>query len=124
MTERKMKFSVEKVLETLKKNAATHKAEYETLVVKNFFHVKEELEKALGDMAKPDATMPDFSGLRAAQNSKPTDHSADYERFISYLAATSETQVELTEYEFDQYMNDNWTWKRDFLSNKATYGMH
>lgn len=122
MQERRMTFTVEKVLATMEKNAETHKKDYENLVKKNHEHVMAETRKALADLEE--GRMPSFAGLNKAIAAKPTDHSDDYRRFISMLKSTTQGSIDLSEYEFDRYMNDNWDWKREVVSNMTMYGLH
>lgn len=55
-------------------------------------------------------------------DSKPVDHLRDYDRLIKMIELTDETHIELTEVEFDQYVNDEWNWKREFNLSNSKYG--
>lgn len=53
---------------------------------------------------------------------KPVSHIADYERLLKMIDLTDESHIELDEREFDQYVNDEWHWKREFVLSNSKYG--
>lgn len=121
MNEKKLTFSVQKVLETMKKNVETHKKEFQELLDKNRAHAMKELALCIEEAST--GVYPDISKIQKAIHLKPVDHSKDYQRIISMLEITTQSEIDLTVAEFDRYMNDNWDWKESFLSNKTAYGM-
>lgn len=52
---------------------------------------------------------------------KPTDHTEDYDRAIMMLNYSVEDTVELTSYEFDNYVLDRWDWSGAFGETYAAY---
>lgn len=51
----------------------------------------------------------------------PQDHTAEYDRIISMLDMSLDTEIELTAMEFQQYVQDDWTWKGIFAASTAKY---
>jgi hypothetical protein len=51
----------------------------------------------------------------------PENHVKDYERAITILNASLDTEFELTSSEFDQYVNDDWQWKSGFVTVSGCY---
>lgn len=52
----------------------------------------------------------------------PVSHLRDYDRLIKMIELTDEEHIELTEQEFDQYVNDEWSWKQNFMLSNSKYG--
>lgn len=53
----------------------------------------------------------------------PEDHTNDYQRALDSLDWTIFDEVELTMREFDMYVRDNWSWKQEFATTNASYGV-
>lgn len=51
----------------------------------------------------------------------PEDHTDDYERVLDMLKWDLGNTYELSEGDFDQYVNDNWGWQRSFAANTMSY---
>jgi hypothetical protein len=62
---------------------------------------------------------------RAISLPEPVDHTADYDRVISMLEMSAEDIVQISAEQFDQYVLDNWRWRRfasetnQWLANEA-----
>jgi len=52
---------------------------------------------------------------------KPQHHIAEYDRVIMMIEHCVETEIELDEHEYAQYVMDNWTWQRGFLTSNSMY---
>lgn len=52
---------------------------------------------------------------------EPEDHTKDYERVIAMIVANEDDVISLEEYEFQQYVLDDWSWKRQFLTSNSAY---
>jgi hypothetical protein len=52
---------------------------------------------------------------------RPQDHTADYDRVLRMLDMSVEEAVELSSEAFDQYVLNNWHWRRDWLLSNAAY---
>lgn len=48
----------------------------------------------------------------------PSDHTTDYTRAIEMLEWSVEDEVDISEADFRAYVQDDWGWKNQFLSNK------
>ena len=53
--------------------------------------------------------------------SKPQSNEDDYKRVISMLKMSVDEVIELSSYEYDQYVLDNWQWKDSFLRSNQLY---
>lgn len=51
----------------------------------------------------------------------PVSHAKDYQRVIAMLDASVDTHVMLEEHDFQQYVQDEWTWKEQFSASNALY---
>jgi hypothetical protein len=51
----------------------------------------------------------------------PEDHTRDYERVIQMLERSLDETAPLSETDFRAYVQDDWEWKRAFLTSSATY---
>ena len=50
----------------------------------------------------------------------PVDQTADYDRALQMLKMEVSKDVELTEQEFMELVQDNWSWKRQFSLSNAS----
>ena len=111
-----VKIKVKDLLAHLKKNRANHKTQYEELMT--------DYRAAVIDAFK--------AKLKAAQKNedvdhtirvvRPDDYTSSYDQAISMLEWTTDTEVELDQHEFTQYVQDNWTWKVGFAATQRAYG--
>lgn len=53
----------------------------------------------------------------------PEDHSADYDRVIFMLEMDIEEEIELSETEFAQYVQDDWGWKKQWTTTNSYYNV-
>lgn len=103
------------LLDVLKKNRETHVNEFNTAT--------EEYRK--------DAIIELKSNLKQAQNggeivlysalTQPQNYVASYDTAIKMLEMSADELIELTMSEFQQYVEDNWTWKGNFLASTSMY---
>lgn len=52
---------------------------------------------------------------------QPEDHTKDYDRLLKMLSMTTEDEINLTETQFAQYVEDDWVWKQQFLTTNSSY---
>ena len=52
---------------------------------------------------------------------KPENHTKDYDRVITLLEASLDEEFELSSSEFNQYVNDDWSWKQSFTTCSGMY---
>lgn len=110
-----MTFPVAKLIEALKTNREKHK-QMVTEAKKNFIAAQrtELLDKLkrLDEGKKIDT----YSNLRA-----PGDNTSQYDTAISMLEMTTDTNIKLGQAQYNCYVLDNWSWKRDFLMSASSY---
>lgn len=51
----------------------------------------------------------------------PDDHTRDYDRVLAMLDMSVEEEITLSQADFAQYVQDDWSWKRAFLTSNSTY---
>lgn len=51
----------------------------------------------------------------------PEDHTKDYDRLIGMFEMTEDLIIELTQAEYAQYVDDDWQWQRNFVTNASSY---
>jgi hypothetical protein len=51
----------------------------------------------------------------------PVDHTRDYDRVLAMLGMSVDDQITLAQSDFAQYVLDDWSWKRQFLTSNSTY---
>jgi hypothetical protein len=51
----------------------------------------------------------------------PEDHTRDYDRVLMMLDMSVDEQIQLDERRFQQYVLDDWTWQREFLTASSNY---
>lgn len=52
---------------------------------------------------------------------RPEDHTRDYDRVIGMVNADQGDTFELSETDFAQYWEDDWSWKRQWAKMSSTY---
>jgi len=55
---------------------------------------------------------------------EPQDQTKDYERVIGMLEMSNDTEIELSEANYAQYVMDDWQWSREWLHNQQRYSTH
>lgn len=110
-----IKVEKSKLLEILKKNRDEHRSVFEEalegyrkLMIKMF---EDELEKAKAGKK--------FNVYFSA--TQPVDQTKDYDRVIGMLEMDSEETVQLDEQDYQSYVLDDWSWKRNFLASNSAY---
>ncbi len=58
---------------------------------------------------------------RSVSLDAPIDHTRDYDRIIKMLEMSVKDEVQITEREFSQYVQDDWAWKHDFIATNSSY---
>lgn len=111
----KVKIDKKRLMDRLIENSIIHEREY---------------NKALADYRKA-ATIELNNLLAKLENGEkiskylktepPTCHLADYSRARQMLEWSLDNEVELTEKEFECFINDNWDWKEHFRAVNSSY---
>ena len=106
-----IKVKKDELLQIVKDNRKKHKSEYAESI--RAYRVKagdlfaRELEKIIsGEVFKTNITI-----------QKPESHVKDYDLVIQMLKMSVDDVIELGQYEFNQYVNDDWQWKQMFSSS-------
>ena len=119
------------LLDTLKKNRKEHeKAYYEILEARQAKLIDlfgSERKKVLKSFAKElnkvkeDSTHQPWVLNPNLKLPVPEDHTSDYDKTISLISASLDTEFELSNSEFNQYVNDDWSWKDVFVTASGIY---
>jgi hypothetical protein len=107
--------SKDKLLTKLKENRETHRAQFKEALEGWKERVLEELEKAV-ENAKKGLKYETYFSLP-----RPEDHTEEYNAVIDQVEWNEEEQIELDLHSFNQFIRDDWGWKKDFLTNSAMY---
>lgn len=105
-----------KLLETLRENRKTHKKDFELAWEGFEKEYRRNVENLLSKRLSPYKPVELFINLQV-----PEDHTEDYDRAIEMLSWEVEDQIELTETEFRQFVQDNWSWKDQFIMSNTRY---
>lgn len=101
------------LLSKIKANRDAHKELYEKAVEGYQQELIEKLTALLARAKKKEDTD------HRVDLDKPHNHLEDYDRAIAMLEMHTESKVTLTELEFDNFVLDNWSWKKmsDFTNS-------
>jgi hypothetical protein len=105
----------EQLLEILRKNRDAHTQEYSE--IRKAF--EEAFVKAAAKLLKS-AKAGDYT-KSSISLSCPNSHEKDYSRIIRMLEMSVATEVQVSEDQFQQYVEDDWDWKHSFELSKSTY---
>jgi hypothetical protein len=110
-----MNFSRERLLEIIYENRSKHAAEYEAALKGYFIECRVILKKWYDDITdgKPINLF--------ISETMPENHTSDYDRVIRMLELTTEPEIRLTQELFDQYVMDNWVWKKNWSASNSKY---
>lgn len=106
------------LLATIKANRDTHRQTFEEALAGWRDRVVVELDKAVAD-AKAGRRYQTTFDLP-----QPRDFTSHYDEIIGMLELHVDSTVELNQYEYRQYVNDDWGWKQDFLATNSQYTTH
>lgn len=110
-----MKYQRDVLLEVIKKNREEH--------VKVFDEAQDGYRKAV--IAALEQNLSDAKAGRRIQTVvdliPPVNQTKEYDRAIRQLEMTIDTNIELTERDFSQYVMDEWNWSRQFFLSNSAY---
>lgn len=106
---------VSEVLAILQKNRKTHRETFEKALEGYRKTVIEHLEQRLKD-AKSGRKVNIYIQLE-----EPQDQTKDYDRAIQMLEMSIDDKVELSQQEFAQLVQDDWSWKEQFTLTNTRY---
>lgn len=113
-----VKVKKDQLRETLLENKETHVKDFELAWEKyheRVIHNVEQLLQHAKDVKKGEPVNVHI-GLQA-----PVNHEEDYERALEMLEWEVGDHVELTQAEFQQLVQDDWSWKQHFSSLNMAY---
>jgi len=117
-----LKYDKTTLARKLETNRAQHFQDYREALGTYHRKLKEELECKIVELAmapgNPGFPTPVSGHSRLAV---PEEHLEDYDRMLSMLALTTQTEIELTEHQYREYILDEWDWRRSFVSNTLSY---
>lgn len=105
----------QKLLTYLEENRTQHRALFEEAQVGFREQVIQLLDKRLEDAKQGKGI-----DLRI-HLPEPQDHTKDYDRVILMVKMSVNDEIELTHQEFQQYVMDDWSWKREFVATASNY---
>jgi hypothetical protein len=103
------------LIEDLSRNRAKHRAIFDEAVVGYRKQAVEQLEAQIARIQKG-SLLRVYVSLPA-----PEDYTRDYDRAIEMLKRSIEETAVLSEQDFQAYVQDDWSWKRQFLLSNSTY---
>jgi carboxypeptidase C (cathepsin A) len=110
-----VKVEKEALLQKLRANRDGHRAVFLKALDGFQKEVVQQLDRALAD-AKTGQRYRTYFNLP-----EPQDHTRDYDRVIEMIGMSVDDVIELNEYEFTQYVQDDWGWKPDFIDSTESY---
>lgn len=103
------------LLEKIKGNRETHRKVFLEAVEGFRKDTVSELEDLILDVKKGKVR------YVAMSRQAPQDHTKDYDSVISMLEMHIESEIEVTPEAYRQYVMDDWSWKREFVSTANFY---
>ena len=113
-----VKINKDRLLETVKLNLETHVQDYKEAVEGYAIEMTTQLKAKLAELDNGEVPEQNFVDLP-----KPSSHAGDYEQVIAMLEYSEDDVVELDDYEFQNYVMDNWGWKERFSTMSSNYKM-
>jgi len=110
-----VKVKVSDLLIKLRENRETHRKTFEIAIDGYRNMVIEQLEKSIAD-AKANKEIRTSLGLIA-----PHDHTSDYDMAIKMLEMCVDNEIIITDDEFRNFVMDEWSWSKQFLSSSTSY---
>jgi len=106
----------EKLLEALTKNMAIHIDEYSQMKI-----VYMEMAVVKGEEILDNLRSGDYKTNLYFDLDKPNSSEKEYKRAIEMLAWEVNVNVTITENEYNSYINDEWSFSRNFAVSKLAY---
>ena len=112
-----MQFNRAQLLDIIRKNREEHHDIFLEAQEGYRHQVVEALERNLKD-AREGREIRAFVNLRA-----PVDQTKDYDRAIRMFELSVDTNIELDETQFANYIMDEWGWTQNFLATNSAYSV-
>lgn len=110
-----VKVKREELLEKVKANRDSHRANFEKAQEIYREEIITELDRMLED-AKHRRKI-----RRSVSLPEPEDHTKDYDRVITMLEMSVDPVIKLDQQTFGMYVMDQWSWSASFASNTLSY---
>ena len=110
-----VKIKVSELLKHLKTNRLNHIKDYHEAMLGYRQAIREELK------AKSVVAGQNLDVSHNLKTVRPTSYEDSYNEVIAMLEWTTDKEVELDRLEFQQYVQDNWNWKGNFLATTSVY---
>jgi ATP phosphoribosyltransferase len=107
----------EDLIKRIEANMETHESTYET-AVEEFNKQQLKLLEELVEKARKGVPV---DRLALSRMPVPENHIGDYNRALEMLKMETREKIELTDYEFNRYVLDEWEWTRNFTANTVAY---
>lgn len=117
---RTVKISKDRLAAKVRENRDAHIAEHREAMAEWTKIAISALEARALLLAEPSPPA-DKTDLQFHHLPKPESHADEYERVLQMLAFSAEDTVELTEYEFKNYVQDDWDWTHAVKSVNSNY---
>ena len=108
--------SKEVLLEHLIRNKETHRADFEEAVENYRKKAGELLNRWLDELKVEGKVVRLYANLPV-----PEEHTKSYDRAIRMVRNHVGETIALKEEEYEQYVDDDWGWRRSFASNTLSY---
>ncbi len=112
---RKVTVKQEELLEILRENRKTHKADYEDAYKGYLDSCKEKLQELIEGFESGDIETVQWTEF------PPQSQVKDYDRVIRMLELSVDDEIELSADEFANYVQDDWHWKDNWAVANAAY---
>ena len=114
----KVKVNREELLKKLRANREKHGIEYEDVLNGWMQAIKKSAQQIikLADEGK----LKDID-LIVKHVSKPDDHTPDYDSVIQMLEMADDEAIELSQDDFNTFVRDEWSWKRNWGLSNTSY---
>ncbi len=104
------------LLETLRRNSDQHQRDFNLSWAGFLITAKEEMLKNLSALETTGKVHLTIS------IQTPSNHVKDYERVIRMLEMSVADEITISESQFIQYVQDEWSWKGSFTAMSTAYG--
>jgi len=115
-----MKIKKEDLIKRLKSNLVKHEKDYQK-AMKGWQRKIASVAAKLAAAAKK-GTLKDVKMVRELNGlSKPNDMREHYRKTISMISHSVEAIIQLDEFDFTRFMQDDWDWKADWTTSNIGY---
>lgn len=116
----KVKVNRLKLLEMLKTNRTKHVDDFNKAVEDYRKSLLVDVSALWGQLEEHDLSYDQLAGL-SLHFAVPQSHAGDYDLIIQMMEMSVDETIELDQANFQQYVMDNWAWKRLFTTMNGMY---